>query len=178
MFRRHVGRGAQQLTGHRHALKVDHLGDAEVGQLYHAISADHDVLGFHVPVEDAEPVGVTEGSADLDGDHAADLRVVHRMKHRGTLHIGMLCLALSIALPSSPLRAEGFDDAREVYKQAQGHYDEGRFEKAAELYMSAYRMSRSPVLLYNVALSHRRQFQAKGNFDHLVEASQALQRVS
>src|SRR5690606_853341 len=63
-------------AGHREPVVVEHLGDAEVGQLHHAVAADHDVLRLDVAVEHAERVGVAERAADLHGDHRADLRVL------------------------------------------------------------------------------------------------------
>ena len=74
-LRGHVGRRSEQLPGYGQTLDVDHLGDAEVGQLHPAVLADHDVLGLDVAMDDPGLVGVREGVADLDDDHRGDLRV-------------------------------------------------------------------------------------------------------
>ena len=70
---RHVRRRAEQLPGHRHALLVDDLRDAEVGELDEPVVADHDVLGLDVAMDDAELVRVLERARHLAGDHLRDL---------------------------------------------------------------------------------------------------------
>ena len=62
-LRRHVGRAAEQLAGHRQLLVIDDLGDAEVHQLEAAVVPDHHVLGLDVTVDDADLVCVTERDA-------------------------------------------------------------------------------------------------------------------
>ena len=47
-------------------------GDAEIGHLDAAVTEDHDVLGFNVPVDDPPAVGVSQGPDDL-GDEVQGL---------------------------------------------------------------------------------------------------------
>lgn len=83
----------------------------------------------------------------------------------------LLVLALLVSLGPKSASADSFDDARKAFKDAQSDYAKGAFLDAAEGYRTAFRISRSPVLLFNVAQSMRRQFQQDGNYDHLVEAT-------
>ena len=76
---RHVRWRAQQLPGHRHALLVDDLRDAEVGELQDPVTADHDVLGLHVAVDDAELVRVLERARHLRRDHLRHLGKQERL---------------------------------------------------------------------------------------------------
>ena len=68
-------------------------------------------------------------------------------------------------------RADSFTDARKAFEEGKSLYQKGEFGKAAERYDAAYRMSRSPVILFNVAQARRRQFQKDGNYDHLVASA-------
>jgi hypothetical protein len=76
---RHVRRRAEQLPGHGHALRVDHLRDAEVGQLDHPVGPDHHVLRLDVAVQDAVAVGVGQRAADLRHHHRAELGEARRV---------------------------------------------------------------------------------------------------
>ncbi len=80
----HVRGGAEHLPRGRDALRVEQLGDAEIGDLdVHRIAVrrrgvqmrvgDENVLGFDVAVHDAEVVGVFERLGDLDAERRADL---------------------------------------------------------------------------------------------------------
>jgi len=84
---------------------------------------------------------------------------------------GILVLGLVAWLGLGTAQADSFSDARKAYKSAESDYAKGAFSKAAEGYRAAFRMSRAPVLLFNIAQSLRRQFQKDGNYDHLVEAT-------
>ena len=75
---RHVRGRAEELARHRHALLVDHLRDAEVGELDEPVVADHHVLGLHVAVDDAGLVRVLERARDLADDELGDLGVLPR----------------------------------------------------------------------------------------------------
>ncbi len=80
----------------------------------------------------------------------------------------VLAAAISVAAPAA---ADSFSEARAAYQSAQSDYAKGAFEKASEGYKKAFRISQSPVLLFNVAQAKRRLFQKDGNYDHLVEAT-------
>ncbi len=83
----------------------------------------------------------------------------------------VLVVALVCLLGHTKARADSFADAREAYKEGQEFYADGNFVKAAQRYEAAFRMSRSPVLLFNVAQALRRQFQKDGDYDKLARAA-------
>ena len=72
LLRTHVGRGPQRQAGGGQCARLgptagDQLRDAEVRQ-QRVAAAQQDVLGFHVPVDDAVLVGAVEGVGDLADD--------------------------------------------------------------------------------------------------------------
>ncbi|MEZ4409528.1 MAG: hypothetical protein R3A52_24105 [Polyangiales bacterium] len=52
---------------------VDHLGEAEVGELHVAEARDQHVAGLEVAVQHPAQVGVLERAADLQRDHRGDV---------------------------------------------------------------------------------------------------------
>ena len=74
LFRRHVPRRAEDLTGRREALRVDHLRDAEVRQLHASRLVDQHVLRLHVAVNDAFRVGRRERLGEGDPEARNHLR--------------------------------------------------------------------------------------------------------
>jgi tetratricopeptide (TPR) repeat protein len=46
-------------------------------------------------------------------------------------------------------------EARRLYAQGQTHYDLAEYEQAIDLFNEAYRLTRAPGLLYNLAQAHR-----------------------
>ncbi len=94
-----------------------------------------------------------------------------KSKRRRSWILVLLLGGLASLAWQGPAHADSFSDARAAYNKAQKNYSSGSFLAAAEGYQKAFRMSRSPVLLFNIAQSFRRQFQNDGNYDHLVEAT-------
>ena len=70
---RHVRGRAEHLTGGGHALHVDELRDAEVGQLHAAVLVKQHVLGLHVAMDDALGMRRGERARELDRDARCDL---------------------------------------------------------------------------------------------------------
>ena len=70
---RHVRGRAEHLAGGGHALHVDQLRDAEVGQLHAAVLVQQHVLGLDVAVDHALGVRGAERARDLDRDARRDL---------------------------------------------------------------------------------------------------------
>ena len=72
---RHVRGRAEQLAGRGHGRHggVEHVGDAEVGELHRAVLVQQHVLGLHVAVHDALRVRSGERSGQLDTDAGRDL---------------------------------------------------------------------------------------------------------
>jgi hypothetical protein len=64
---------AKHLPGRRHALHVDQLRDAKVGQLHVARLVEHHVLGLHVAMDHALRVGRPERARDEDRHACRDL---------------------------------------------------------------------------------------------------------
>ena len=58
---------ADGLVAHRLALGAGQPGNAEVHHLDGAVRQQHDVLGFHIPVDDALGVGVVQRAEHLRG---------------------------------------------------------------------------------------------------------------
>ncbi len=76
----HVRRRADQGPGDRHSvIAVDHLGDAEVGQLDHSIVSNHHVLGLEIAVNHACLMRVPQRGGDLVDQHRGDFRRIERV---------------------------------------------------------------------------------------------------
>lgn len=82
---------------------------------------------------------------------------------RGTRLPLLVLLAGLAAIPALPpptaaaqdTGAENDAEARRRFRLAQAHYDNGDFERAAEGFEEAYRLSRRPQLLYNTYVAYR-----------------------
>src|SRR5258708_20162824 len=73
----------------------------------------------------------------------------------------LLCAAAATA------RGEGDEDAARLHFQVgQSYYDEANYNDALKEFREAYRLSKRPALLYNVALCHERLDQ----FDQAIAA--------
>ena len=71
LFWGHVLKGAQELSGlgdHGAFVELHIHCDPEIEDLGLGIGGDEDVAGFEVAVDDADGVGVGDGSADLDNE--------------------------------------------------------------------------------------------------------------
>ncbi len=74
------------------------------------------------------------------------------------------------AAQSSPDAPGELDEAaRIVFDNGTRAFEDGRFDEALRLYMSAYDLSQRPQLLYNIAVSHDR-------LEHKVEAADYYER--
>ena len=73
---RHIGGRADKRAGRGHGFHARDVGDAKIGQ-YHAAALaagfDHDVVGFHVAVDDPVFVRRGQGFGQGQGDERGDL---------------------------------------------------------------------------------------------------------
>ena len=72
LLRRHVTWGAEDLTRDRERVRVDHVGDAEVGELHATIFVNQHVLRLHVTVNDALVMRLRERVSELKCDADRD----------------------------------------------------------------------------------------------------------
>jgi tetratricopeptide (TPR) repeat protein len=73
-------------------------------------------------------------------------------------------------------RGDAFGDARKVFAEAQELYAAQDYAKAADKYTAAYRLIRSPLILFNIAQARRLQFKSDGDYQHLVDARRHYER--
>ena len=60
--------------------------------------------------------------------------------------------------------------ARQAYNDGEAAYNLGHYEDALAKYEEAYKLSRLPGLLFNLAQAHRRIFEEKGGLEHIRKA--------
>ncbi len=74
------------------------------------------------------------------------------------MHRALSGLLLILCLFASSLAQAGDDDsrARELYENGAILYEEGRYEDAIEAWQEAYRISKKPLLLFNIANAQER----------------------
>lgn len=65
----------------------------------------------------------------------------------------LLCLVWTLSAAAAPSKEE--QEARALYKQAQGSYDLGQFEEALKGFSAAYQRKELPGFLFNIAQCHR-----------------------
>lgn len=86
--------------------------------------------------------------------------------------LSVVVITLLALLGTTPdARGDAFGDARKVFGEAQTLYGEGKYKEAAERYTTAYRLIRSPLILFNIAQARRLQFQRDGDYKSLVTAA-------
>ncbi len=83
---------------------------------------------------------------------------------------------LLLFFASPPAAADTFDDARRVFGEGQALYADKDYGGAAEKYEEAYRLMRSPLLLFNIAQARRLQFQRDGDHRNLISAKKNYER--
>src|SRR5215831_16332041 len=84
----------------------------------------------------------------------------------------LLCgLLLALAAPATT-RAQKSDAerARQAYADGEAAYRLDRFDEAAKRYEEAYRLSKYPTILFDIAQCHRRQYETDRTLDHLRKA--------
>ena len=84
-----------------------------------------------------------------------------------------LVLALFLSIPDS---SGGRDQAKELLREANGLFNEGKLEPALALYKAAYDAHPNPRLLYNIAVAEAaldRPLEAARDFDAFLEATMA-----
>jgi len=78
--------------------------------------------------------------------------------------------AVIAALLAAPPAAAQFDrmaEAKRQFEEAEKAYREGRFNDAIKGYEATFRLSQSPVMLYNIAQAYRRQYELDGDMAKL-----------
>jgi|GEM_PF-3946587 len=90
--------------------------------------------------------------------------------------LSVLLFALLFTLSAASARADAFEDARKVFGEGQELYADKKYSEAADKYEEAYRLMRSPLLLFNIAQARRLQFQRDGDYENLVAAKRNYER--
>lgn len=97
------------------------------------------------------------------GSHAPMPRRERRVSSR--FAAPCLCLVLGCALLqcfARPALAEDIEEAKRQFERAETAYKLGNFSEAIEGYEAAYKAMPDPAFLFNIAQSHRQQY----NIDH------------
>ena len=83
--------------------------------------------------------------------------------------LSLALLAAALCLPSSPARAQDgggapapVDDpnekrAQELYEQGNTHYDLAEYDQAIDSFKEAYKLSKKPAFIYNIAQAYRQK---------------------
>jgi tetratricopeptide (TPR) repeat protein len=78
---------------------------------------------------------------------------------RAAAIVALVCVSLSVARADKPApegpTPEQMEQAREFYVAGKAHHDAGEYDAAAEQYRKSYKLSKAPVLLYNIAQVER-----------------------
>jgi len=91
------------------------------------------------------------------------------MVHTGRLVLAMVLGLAGAAVAQPTVDAESDGRAREIFVNGVALYQDGRYDLAIEAFMEAYRLSRRPDLLFNIANTYEQLGQ-------IPEALDALQR--
>jgi len=85
----------------------------------------------------------------------------------------MLVVAIASALAAraeaAPPAAEN-TAAKAAFTEGERNFQLGKFDAAIEAYERAFGLDPQPAFLFNIALSHRRQYEIDGQLDHLARA--------
>src|SRR3954469_871546 len=85
----------------------------------------------------------------------------------------MLVVAVAAALPAAG-RAQAAPvenaAARAAFSEGERNFQLGKFDAAVDAYERACGVDPQPAFLFNIALSHRRQYEIDGQIDHLARA--------
>jgi hypothetical protein len=74
-----------------------------------------------------------------------------------TIHVIVIALAVAVIAPASPAFAqdaptkEQLDRAKAAFAEGRSLYDDGKLGEAVDKFKESYRLSRNPLLLYNIA---------------------------
>ncbi len=65
---------------------------------------------------------------------------------------------VAVTIGAAPVRAQGDADqarSKALYQEGSRAYKDGEYERAVELFLSAYDLSRAPAILFNIAQAYR-----------------------
>src|SRR3954463_7760638 len=62
------------------------------------------------------------------------------------------------------------EPARAAFSEGERNFQLGKFDAAIDAYERAFGLDPQPAFLFNIALSHRRQYEIDGQTDHLARA--------
>ena len=80
-----------------------------------------------------------------------------------------LFVALASALAAPAAAAENAA-AKAAFTEGERDFQLGKFDAAIQAYERAFGLDPQPAFLFNIALSHRRQYEIDGKIDHLARA--------
>jgi len=80
-----------------------------------------------------------------------------------------VALACALAAPAPAAAAENAA-AKAAFSEGERDFQLGKFDAAIEDYERAFGLDPQPAFLFNIALSHRRQYEIDGKIDHLARA--------
>src|SRR6476659_2417176 len=83
------------------------------------------------------------------------------------LLIGVVACAMAARAQAAPADNAA---AKEAFTEGERNFQLGKFDAAIEAYERAFGLDPQPAFLFNIALSHRRQYEIDGQIDHLARA--------
>jgi len=81
--------------------------------------------------------------------------------------IGVVACAMAARAQAAPADNAA---AKEAFTEGERNFQLGKFDAAIEAYERAFGLDPQPAFLFNIALSHRRQYEIDGRIDHLARA--------
>src|SRR6478609_2804109 len=83
----------------------------------------------------------------------------------------LLAVAVISAMAGRAQRAPAENAAaRAAFGEGERNFQLGKFDAAIDAYERAFGLDPQPAFLFNIALSHRRQYEIDGKIDHLARA--------
>ena len=67
--------------------------------------------------------------------------------------------------------------AKAAFIEGERNFQLGKFDAAIEAYERAFGLDPQPAFLFNIALSHRRQYEIDGQLDHLRARARAVPQL-
>src|SRR5262245_4934546 len=77
------------------------------------------------------------------------------MRFLTIIALGLSSVVLGAAAPrdAHAQTAADLEAAKKAYAKGKAHFEKGEYDKAVEQFKESYRLSKNPVLLYNIALT-------------------------
>ena len=99
-----------------------------------------------------------------------------RRRNRSSRWFAAVVVVVALIIGVTAAGADAFDDARKVFSEAEALYADKKYDKAADKYTEAYRIIRSPLILFNIGQARRLLYKNDGDYRNLVAAKLSYER--